>query len=421
MMKFPGLDGLRGWLAWVVVLDHIAFFTGLGAPWISRDEAQLAGAVAVMIFIILSGFVITHLVIEKAEPYGLYLARRALRIYPVYLVALFMGIGATFLTFKTFLTPDGALDPAAMSIIQYPETGVLMFDRAAAYSSAYFAHLALHLTMLHGAISQAFLPHSQLMFLSPAWSLSLEWQFYLVAPFIVRAAAHKLGSIGVGLAGAGALRSLQPECLRPMGHAQLPAGRVPLFRGRDRIAPADHGQALPIFGMGRGQPGHPRVRLHRHRRLAVARRDLARVPGGVALPAAWRRAQRGRWTRVQGALRIAAGHASGRGVLFDLPGACPAAAGRDVLRRPGLRAHAGGGDPVLRRDHAGVDLGPVTADLAATSNCPSSRAASGCAARTRRSTPLPCSRPEQPVDEAARGRPPRNSTLRTSIPRTAAT
>ena len=197
MTKFPGLDGLRGWLAWTVVLDHIVFFSGFGLPWISRGQAQLAGVCAVMIFIILSGFVITHLVLEKKEPYGLYIARRALRIYPVYLLALLLGIATTFLTFKAFLTPAGTMDPAAMATLAYPEPDVLMYDHAALQGGSYLAHLGLHLALLHGAVSQAFLPHSQLMFLSPAWSLSLEWQFYLVAPFVIRAAAHRFAAIGV--------------------------------------------------------------------------------------------------------------------------------------------------------------------------------------------------------------------------------
>src|ERR1700761_4135915 len=199
MTKFPGLDGLRGWLAWTVVLDHVVFFSGFGLPWISRAEAQLAGVCAVMIFVILSGFVITHLVLEKKEPYGLYIARRALRIYPVYLLALLMGVATTFLIFRTFLTPEGAMDPAAMATLAYPEPDVLMYDHAALQGSSYLAHLGLHLALLHGLVSQAFLPHSQLMFLSPAWSLSLEWQFYLVAPFVIRAAAHRFAAIGVVL------------------------------------------------------------------------------------------------------------------------------------------------------------------------------------------------------------------------------
>ena len=199
MLRFPGLDGLRGWLAWMVVLDHVAVFTHLGQPWVSQDAAQLVGRLAVMIFIILSGFVIAHLVVEQDEPYRLYLARRTLRIYPIYMLALIVSIGTTFLTFRTFLLPDGTVDPAAMAILRYPEPGVLQFDWAALRTNAYFAHLALHLTMMHGVFAQSFLPNSEFMFLSPAWSLSLEFQFYLVAPFVIRAAARKFGSIGMVL------------------------------------------------------------------------------------------------------------------------------------------------------------------------------------------------------------------------------
>ncbi len=200
MTRFPGLDGLRGWLAWTVVLHHILFFTGLGASWLPPGAVMEAGMLAVMIFVILSGFVITHLIIEKDEPYGPYLARRALRIYPIYLLALLMGIGATFLTFRTFLTPGGVADPVALATIPYPQIDSLRFDRAALQGGAYFTHLALHLTMLQGIFAQSFLPDAAFMFLAPAWSLSLEWQFYLVAPFVVRASRRVLPAIGLALA-----------------------------------------------------------------------------------------------------------------------------------------------------------------------------------------------------------------------------
>ena len=195
LIKFPGLDGLRGWLAWTVVLAHVLFFSGFGLSWVSRDTSQTAAAMSVMIFIILSGFVITHLVVEKREPYGLYLARRGLRIYPVYLLALLVAVGTTFLSFKTYLTPEGAVDPVAMARMPYPQIGVLLYDHSQLVTGAYFKHLLLHLTLMHGAVAQSALGNSEFMFLSPAWSLSLEWQFYLVAPFVIRAAARKGVSI----------------------------------------------------------------------------------------------------------------------------------------------------------------------------------------------------------------------------------
>jgi len=43
-------------------------------------------------------------------------------------------------------------------------------------------HLLFHVPLLQGMVSSHFLPSSDFAFIEPAWSLSLEWQFYLVAP-----------------------------------------------------------------------------------------------------------------------------------------------------------------------------------------------------------------------------------------------
>jgi peptidoglycan/LPS O-acetylase OafA/YrhL len=137
-----------------------------------------AGFMAVLVFVIISGFVITHLLLTRNEPYPAYITRRALRIYPVYLVC----VGAALLTMPlhsaTFtVNPWGAGSPAWQQ----------MADEAASLAAhGYGPHLAAHLSLLHGVIPERMLGFAHYMFVGPAWSMSLEWQFYLVAPWILR-------------------------------------------------------------------------------------------------------------------------------------------------------------------------------------------------------------------------------------------
>jgi len=116
--------------------------------------------------------VITHLVLTKAEPYGLYIARRFLRIFPAYLVCLAIGI---------LIAP---LSVDAVETYRYSEPYQLrdFLIVAQQYHHHLWAHIVAHLLLLQGVLSNHVLPQSQMMFLPPAWSLSLEWQFYLVAP-----------------------------------------------------------------------------------------------------------------------------------------------------------------------------------------------------------------------------------------------
>lgn len=188
MKRYGGLEGLRAWLAWTVVFSHISALTGLGrtAPWLAQPLARVAD-LAVMVFIAISGFVITHLIQSKPEPYRAYIARRFMRIYPVYLVALIAGIGGTYLAFDAFgALPWGDASPPNARLLKQADSlrqGDLIW------------HLAAHLSMLHGAVSSKVLYESQYMFLGPAWSLSLEWQFYLLAPLAVGLAKHRLGQV----------------------------------------------------------------------------------------------------------------------------------------------------------------------------------------------------------------------------------
>lgn len=176
MQNFVGLTGARGWLSWTVVLSHLLLFPGVVGQFGQLKLIQDLGDIAVRVFIILSGFVITHLIVEKKEAYAPYLIRRFMRIYPVYLVCLTLAVGATLLWWHAVLTSPWS---------QLTADARLLGQIESSQGHGFAAHLVAHLTMLHGMIPNNILYESQYFFLPPAWSLSLEWQFYIVAPLVL--------------------------------------------------------------------------------------------------------------------------------------------------------------------------------------------------------------------------------------------
>ncbi|HYD86981.1 MAG TPA: acyltransferase [Vitreimonas sp.] len=175
--RFWEIEGLRAWLAWTVVVSHL-FITlnvqdfGLGY------FAPLAGAHAVSIFIMISGFVIAGLVIEQQESWPRYILRRAFRIYPAYLVALAVGAAATPLALQGLVATSWGGDPNSYYVSSLREG-------LASTEAHPWTHWALHLTLLQGVMPDNVLPWSSVAFVGPAWSLSLEWQFYLIAPALM--------------------------------------------------------------------------------------------------------------------------------------------------------------------------------------------------------------------------------------------
>src|SRR5262245_9394259 len=175
-MHAKAIDAVRALLAWTVVAAHICWFTGADLRFPVWRFVHPLAAEAVSIFIIISGFVITNLIITKQERYGPYIVRRALRLFPVYLICLVLGVITTYLTFHTFLDlPWGPNTPHSDELVKQSES----------LASGFYIHTLAHLLLLQGIIPDNILYYAQHMFLDPAWSLSLEWQFYLVAPLIV--------------------------------------------------------------------------------------------------------------------------------------------------------------------------------------------------------------------------------------------
>jgi len=153
MKHIKEFDGLRGLLALWVFASH-AFEVG---PY-SFIAPSIRPNIAVDIFIILSGFVIFHL-LSTGEDYRTFITRRWFRLFPVFAVCFLIALALY----------------AWMNVDDTDVFGIGPTKHLKPY-------LIAHATMLHGAIPNELLPKSSRAILVPAWSISLEWQFYLLAP-----------------------------------------------------------------------------------------------------------------------------------------------------------------------------------------------------------------------------------------------
>jgi peptidoglycan/LPS O-acetylase OafA/YrhL len=165
---FGALDGLRA-LSVLAVVWHHARPTGLESPLASR------GFLGVDVFFVISGFLITHLLMrEEARTgrvqLGKFWVRRALRLWPLWF-AILIALSALF----AFVLPNAPMASA--------------FWRDLPWNATYTSNLIVPGT-----------------FLAISWSLALEEQFYLVWPLVwskLRAGAVPmlvfLGGLSVGI------------------------------------------------------------------------------------------------------------------------------------------------------------------------------------------------------------------------------
>jgi peptidoglycan/LPS O-acetylase OafA/YrhL len=145
---YPALDGLRGLAILMIIMYHNFDFLPLSqAGWIGLD-----------LFFVLSGFLITGILLKKKNSHHFlrnFYARRILRICPIYYLSLIIFL---------FILPN---------IISYP------FSRHYFITYQYWFWLEIQnwLFILKPAGNNNFLNHF--------WSLALEEQFYLIGPWII--------------------------------------------------------------------------------------------------------------------------------------------------------------------------------------------------------------------------------------------
>lgn len=177
-MKLMQLESLRGAMALWVFISHL-----LPSAGIDRGDANpfikllLSGGVAVDVFIMLSGFVIALTLSNQwgagRYSYSNYIKARFFRVFPILLVTTVISAFLIDLSISV-------LEGLPWEIEQ--NTTRLEYLEASRDNFKY--HFLAHLSMMHGALD-FFLPYSSYSINGPAWSISLEWQFYLLAPYIV--------------------------------------------------------------------------------------------------------------------------------------------------------------------------------------------------------------------------------------------
>jgi peptidoglycan/LPS O-acetylase OafA/YrhL len=138
--RLPALDGLRAIAAFLVVFSHLGFHGG-------------GASLGVLVFFVLSGFLITRLLIAEEEEHGqislrAFYARRSLRIFPAFYAYWFLLVISLWLFHKRLLLPQALcsffyVNNYYQGLFGDPQTG-----------------------------------------LSHTWSLAVEEQFYLIWPFL---------------------------------------------------------------------------------------------------------------------------------------------------------------------------------------------------------------------------------------------
>lgn len=188
---FPGLNGLRFWAAFAVIITHIELmkkYFGLGHLW--EDSGQKittfpmdhilqhdlnvfqplvsdAGPLGVTFFFVLSGFLITYLLLMERRKtdtiaLGKFYLRRILRIWPLYFVVLILGF------------------------FVLPHVGDWFYvrEQSEALGQFYWLNLLLYIFILPNlayAVTGAAVPC-----IGQSWSIGVEEQFYLFWPLLLK-------------------------------------------------------------------------------------------------------------------------------------------------------------------------------------------------------------------------------------------
>ncbi len=156
-LYFPALDGLRFLAFLLVFLHHVSFYLETLNPFWSFFRSS--GWIGVDIFFVLTGFLVTILLLQERAEHGhfslkRFLLRRTLRIWPLYFMALLVGYVLSPQFFGTFNQNE-------------------MIQR-----------LSWYLVFL-GNWNVVFQGYGSYRAISELWAISVDQQFYIFWPLVL--------------------------------------------------------------------------------------------------------------------------------------------------------------------------------------------------------------------------------------------
>lgn len=164
---FPNLNAVRFLAALLVIIHHVErtkYKFGLPNIYINSFVGGVFGHVGIILFFVLSGFLITYLLLEEYKRSGTisikgFYIRRVLRIWPLYYLIIILGL---------YVLPH-------IAFFYMPGYTEFVHNNLGAKSIMYLTFLSNLAHVLYEHV-----PYS-----SQTWSVGVEEQFYLIWPLLI--------------------------------------------------------------------------------------------------------------------------------------------------------------------------------------------------------------------------------------------
>src|SRR3954468_23718504 len=143
-------------MAWWVVIAHAIGIIGIydtGNKFLNLPLKLITWAsMPVNIFIIVSGFVITHLFLAKQEKYSVYITRRFFRIFSIYIFCILLSMSLFY--FQQLVYMD-------ISSSAHKDLRLAIWQ---SQDEHFWTHFLLHVSMLHGLVPDSLLQYGTSVF-----------------------------------------------------------------------------------------------------------------------------------------------------------------------------------------------------------------------------------------------------------------